>query len=526
MKIEWLQKWFGQNDMGKPDQDSGLNHWKALLLPISSHNPIGEDVSSSDEFQEVKEQIAQLSGIDCDKISHTCHFLLGERGKDLRPAVYLSYVLLRQDGYRGLASGLELIALLLFHFGDATWPTRPMVRKSTLEWLGGARVFDWFDTLDKPDSSEQKLVNRALDLLEECCKVWPESERPTFDALRRRFSVEGQEIVREVEDRTGLTSSLPKTNVGQFEITSNQGLMDSLRSMATYLRQQPQGAFAAYRLVRGVRWDNVPTLPPHDAYNVTRLAAPRSELRQQLKRLLLQKQWHGLLEKIESAFLEGANHFWLDLQYYAWEALGQLGEEYVLWRNIVLTDLAQMRDRLSGIEQLRFNDGTNFAEDTTLEWLATHAVICDIEAGESISHVPVLVGHNIDEDALQKEAFFLAETQGLDHAFSWLQTLPQAKGRREYVFRQMVMARLAETHKRIDFALHILSALNTQVSISTICRWDPLFVFDIKSYYVHLLRQHLNRKDVNKVELTQILQQLQADLVQLDPLRALLLQPI
>ncbi|MGT2490978.1 type VI secretion system domain-containing protein [Cupriavidus basilensis] len=47
----------------------------------------------------------------------------------------------------------------------------------------------------------------------------------------------------------------------------------------------------------------------------------------QLKRLMLQKQWPELLDRVEQAFAEGAI-FWLDLQYYAFTAQDQAGGAY------------------------------------------------------------------------------------------------------------------------------------------------------------------------------------------------------
>jgi type VI secretion system protein VasJ len=70
----------------------------------------------------------------------------------------------------------------------------------------------------------------------------------------------------------------------------------------------------------------------------TRLIAPRAELQTQLKRLMLQKQWPELLDRIEQAFAEGANHFWLDLQYYAFVGQEQAGPRSracaICWRPI------------------------------------------------------------------------------------------------------------------------------------------------------------------------------------------------
>jgi type VI secretion system protein VasJ len=56
---------------------------------------------------------------------------------------------------------------------------------------------------------------------------------------------------------------------------------------------------------------------------------------------------------------------------------------------ILRTDFALFLDRLHGIERLVFNDGTPFADDATLEWIASHAVVRNLEQGEALASLPV-----------------------------------------------------------------------------------------------------------------------------------------
>jgi hypothetical protein len=84
--------------------------------------------------------------------------------------------------------------------------------------------------------------------------------------------------------------------------------LDRARQMAQFLREQPEGYLAAYRLMRCVRWDTL----TEEAGGGTRLVAPRAELRAHMRRLALQKQRPELLDRVEQAFAEGANHFWPD----------------------------------------------------------------------------------------------------------------------------------------------------------------------------------------------------------------------
>lgn len=516
MKPDWLSRLTGPNEAASQEQA-----FAGLLQPFAAPGPCGCDVGSSELFLQVKEQLALISGLDTIRLEQDCCTLLQSEGKDIRPAVYLAYAWIRQTGWQGLADGLLFLTRLLTCFGDGLHPARSDVRNTTLTWLAGDTVLDRLDALPLPVGTLKTTIINRLDDLLQCCQQLTPPLNPALGALHARLQCE--QPCSSSTEATPAQHTTAQTVSANTAIASAQALMDNLRAMAAYLRQQPQGAFAASRLVRVVRWDSVSYPPPHDSQYVTRLPAPRPELRQQLKRMLLQKQWHALLEKIEAAFLEAANHFWLDLQFLAWEAMGQLGDDYPQWRDTALSDVATMRNRLAGIEHLRFSDGSPFADDITQEWLACHAVVRNIEAGEALStmHSPAGLSHSMA--SIQQEALSLAENQGLESALAWLQALPQPHGQREQVERLLLTSRLAELRNRPDIALGILNGLESLVSTPAISQWDPALAFDIKAAYQKLLRSRLGKKDLDKNANTIQLHRLQQELSLLDPLRAALL---
>ncbi|EFO4411403.1 type VI secretion system protein TssA, partial [Escherichia coli] len=107
-------------------------------------------------------------------------------------------------------------------------------------------------------------------------------------------------------------------------ITSGRDLLDQAKVLARYLNEQPQGWLSAHRLMKTLRWDTVHELPP-DVDGKTRLAPPRTESRNQLKRLYAQQNWTELLEQADLMFSTGVSHFWLDIQWYLHQALTKAG---------------------------------------------------------------------------------------------------------------------------------------------------------------------------------------------------------
>jgi type VI secretion system protein VasJ len=305
-------------------------------------------------------------------------------------------------------------------------------------------------------------------------------------------------------------------------VSSSRDLLDRARQMASFLREQPQGYFAAYRLMRCIRWDTLTEVPPCDPDSRTRLVPPRAELRVQLKRLLAQKQWIELLDKVELAFAEGANHFWLDLQYYAFVAQEQAGADYAPVSNLAATDCALMLERLPGFHLLSFSDGTPFADDTTLEWIARHASARNVERAHTVCAVAAQ-STNTDWVETETKAMELATQQGLDTAFQWLQSLPAQDGERDRFVRQMVMARIAERADRPDTAMHLLATLDSSARRYELPAWEPSLAFEAKQHLMRLLKVRMNRKDADKPALAQRIDTLIGELTAIDAARAVAL---
>ena len=512
---------------------SAQAQWDAWLQPIIELHPgdvatdaaqIGEDPGYDDSFLAIKDQVAKLSDVNDTLIIENAEQLLKHKAKDARVAVYYAYGRIRRDGAEGVASGFELLSALIDRFGTDLLPARPEARKSALEWLAGATFADRLDRVQGLTGDLMERTLSALALITERTAEWPDNARPQLGGLYRRF--EGRIESPQASDNAPQSSanaplasaSLPSAT----EVSSSRDLLDRARQMAQFLREQPQGYLAAYRLMRCIRWDTLTEVPPCEASGKTRLVPPRAELRAQLKRLVMQKQWLELLDKVELAFAEGANHFWLDLQYYAFTAQEQAGGEYARVRDLAATDCALMLERLPGFHLLSFSDGTPFADDSTLEWIARYATVRDLERGDTVSPVAAQSA-NTDWAETETKALELATQQGLDTAFLWLQSLPAQDGERDRFVRQMVMARIAERADRPDTAMHLLATLDTSARRFDLPVWEPALAFDAKQHLMRLLKVRMNRKDADKPAIAQRIDTLIGELTAIDAARAVAL---
>ncbi|HEY4803890.1 MAG TPA: type VI secretion system protein TssA [Paraburkholderia sp.] len=503
-----------------------LDAWASWLQPLSGDAGVGRDPGYEDAFFTLRDEAGKLSEIDESLIARSCEQLLKETGKDLRLAGYYAFARLRQDGPPGLADGLELAAALVERFGEAVLPARAEARKAALEMLATARVVDLLESRGAFAPADLERALAALDVLVTLTHAWPEAARPNLQPLVSRFERrEGK--VPSGDAGPPQASSPSAAGAAGGAVASARDLLEQARGMAAWLRDQEQGYLPSVRLVRCVRWDTVHEVPPSNAASHTRLVAPRPELRQQMKRLVLQKQWHELLERVEGAFMEGVNHLWFDLQYFQHVALDHAGAPYDTWREQLRADFALFLERLPGIERLSFNDGTAFADDATLEWIARHAVVRDLEAGETVAPLPVSAdseeGGAGDWPEIEAQARDLVAREGIEAAFAWLDGLPGMKTERHRYLQRFVMARLAQNAERADTATALLLELDVAAKSLPLARWDPALVFEVKLQLLRAVKAAINRKDADRPALARRIVELQTELTVLDPTRALTL---
>jgi len=507
--------------------------WSDWLTPFPGEQACGRDPGYEDAFFALKDEATKLSGIDDGLIVRSCEQLIRDTGKDLRVAGYYAIARLRQDGLSGFADGLGLIAALVGRFGEALLPARAESKKGALEMLTTTRTLELVASRGEFAPVELERTIAVLDLLVTRSGQWSAAACPNLQPLVSCLArIAGSEEPSNAQGGDGGLPSAAAMSPGgaglaTTAVSSTRDLLDQARTMANWLREQENGYLPSVRIMRSVRWDTLHEVPPADAQSRTRLTPPRAELRQQMKRLVLQKQWHELLERVEGALTEGVNHLWFDLQYFQHVALDHVGAPYNAWREILRTDFALFLERLPGVERLAFNDGTPFSDDATLEWIARHAVVRDLEAGESVSPLPVSAdseeGAAGDWPEIEAQARDVAASQSLEAAFSWLEALPGVRTERQRYLQRLVMARLADQAGRTDTALPLLAELDAAAQSVPLIRWEPALAFEVKHQLLKALRTMSTRKDADKPALARRIDQLQGELTVLDPARTLTL---
>ena len=532
---QWVKPILG--DEGTSITDNNIHRWQEWLEPVSDDHPCGEDVAYTDDFEAIKIELAKLSGMDYRLILDASERLLKRESKDLRVATYYIFASLRDRGLAGFSDGLEILCGLLQKFDQSLWPKKPVQKRNALNWLSGERVLDTLKNVGLSDSTELKRTLSALMSLQHYFEGWEEAVRPSLFPLLQYFeessvrfassptsSNQNQEAVSPVEQAA--TPQIHQESRGSSEsltvtkVNSSKALLDQVRINAAYLREQDDGYWSANKMIRAVRWGGLNGSPPHQN-GQTRLKAPRADLLANLNRLVQEQQWRDLLDKVEAAFLEGANHYWLDLQYYAWQGQQALGGLYFSQVDSSLFELKSFLTRCEGLTGLSFDNGFPFVSADTLKWLEQKVMSSTRKQTNSQAIQKAALEPSSQEENQEsywQQALLKTQEHGLDAAFAWLETLPEWQTGSGQVKKWVMMARLAVSAQKEEWAVKLLEQASKQMQVLTVKEWDRHFTFEVYALWYQLLSENLDNKDIEAVGQLEFLR---TELMQADVVRAL-----
>jgi len=255
-----------------------------------------------DSFLDIRQELEKVSDIQLSKIEDAANYLCQNVGKDIRVAVYLTYVLFRREAFQGLIKGLLLIYGMQAIYTSVFQPQRITLIKTMLRWLGGTKMEDAFlmcqGTLLP---SEYQVITILCELIQENFSAQFEA---TVDELNGLFSLlpvpagETQAAINQTDSVSTDNNSNQSNNTNNDEVIlrSFQDLMQTMKTVGQFIADKEQKPYASYRLLRQFRWDMLEQLPLHQD-GLTKIPPPRQELINRLQTLYQRKEWSGLLEQ-------------------------------------------------------------------------------------------------------------------------------------------------------------------------------------------------------------------------------------
>jgi type VI secretion system protein VasJ len=249
-----------------------------------------------------------------------------------------------------------------------------------------------------------------------------------------------------------------------------------LQGIAALLLDQDPANPLAYRLSRHAAWLRVSELPPATAGR-TLLPPPTTRLRERLAELRHGGDSTALLKVVElqlSQFI-----FWLDLNRLAAEALADRDAAQAAVA-AVGQETAFLLQRLPGLDELAFADGTPFADADTREWLKRllpgvkrRAVAPPPETVEPKSEPEGLIGREIDvARAMISEGKLIEAIERL------LERLKNGSSGRERLRWRLALARVLMDEEQTRFALPHLEQVVSDIKTYRLSEYDPALALE------------------------------------------------
>jgi len=473
--------------------------WRSIALrPIRPEAPAGDSARYDGAYERLQSEISKmenLSGtaIQWNEVIRLAKEILGEKSKDLLVASYLCRALFEEQGYLGLLSGLSCLEAMAEPFWEVLYPEskRMRARTNAIVWLSekvGVAV-----TRKAPRPAEEPLVRGCSEKIGTLERFFDEKlggDSPGLGDLRRALEQRLRET-QAPQNNSRSETPLQETPVDAAAGASLFRKIDSaeeaervldeatdpLRKAAALVRGADPSNPWPYRLVRSLTWMKIDELPGNRGEE-TRVPSPSPQAAERYPLLVRQGSWRELIEEAESQVSEAP--FWLDLHRFSALALARLGPSFSKAREALVGELLLFVRRLPGLPELKFADGTPFADGETRSWLERERGVdtgrapgpsqsegASEEIGERISQLRGKAGPLLEEGRI-KEALALYQ--------SGMETVGSKRDR--FLWR-LELARVCLEAGQERIALSQLEGMDREMTRLSLEEWEPALSLEV-----------------------------------------------
>ena len=192
-------------------------------------------------------------------------------------------------------------------------------------------------------------------------------------------------------------------------------------------------------------WLPIESMPERNAEQVTALRGVPADKLKSYQERFAQGLYADLLVELEASLARAP--FWFDGQRLVWECLQGLNAEQAM-REVEM-HFALLLQRLPGLVELRFHDGSAFADAATRGWISAHVMphLQNDSAPRKVETVALQAEWDVALDEVQP----VLRKDGLKAAVQVLkQGMKRAHGGRARFFWQLSLARLCFLAKKYD----------------------------------------------------------------------------
>jgi type VI secretion system protein ImpA len=244
---------------------------------------------------------------------------------------------------------------------------------------------------------------------------------------------------------------------------------------ARYLRHADPLSPVPYLTLRALRWGELRAAGR--APDPRLLEAPTTQVRTQLRGLMLDASWEQLLELSEAVMGTPVGRGWLDLQRYALTACQGLGDEYTGVASAIRSELRALLSAIPSLPRMTLMDDMPTATSATMEWLREEGLIATNGDDPAPEAEPVmLVGAEVRERegqaGLERATAEVRAGRPEKAVEMLMRALDREKTRRGRFLRQAELARIMVDAGFVQAARPILEELMADIEAHKLEAWE------------------------------------------------------
>ena len=484
---------------------------------------MGENINYDSDFDVLKAEMGKLGNVDYDLIESTCKKLLKEKSKDIRVLCFLSYVVMRNEQWSAFADVFEGFVKLAETNYDGMFPDRPRGKQMAIQWMSEVRYNE--NLAKKPEEKDYDHVNRLLQALTKL-KIFLEQKFPEgspFPSGLHNAALAWEKQCKPKPKIEAAAGAAGAASSAQEPMETPKQAQTTGKKIASFLIEKEPDKIMGYRLMRCLRWDIIEKAPPAEN-GKTQLAPPAPELITGAQNALSAKDFKSALDKAESAFASGANHFCLGLQRISALACKNLGGPYAALQQALHFETGMLIKRVPELLKLSFSDGTPLCDDAAKEWIASE-VQAQFSVSTSSDGSAARTASNAGNDRIEqemKEAQALAAGGSVEKALDLIQNaLRGSSSERDNFRRSIMLCDLLMAAKQPDIALSILESLHEKINNYHLDKWDPDLSVEAWSAMVKVIKMAKGNKPPNvQAAMHEKLNVVVSKISQIDPKKA------
>ena len=503
-----------------------------IIAPLTGGKPCGESAKYEPEYESLELEIAKQEGItplpvDWGQVLSLSQIVLESKSKDLLIASYMCFALFDRKGYAGLASGLKACLALVKNYWEDVYPEKKRMRGriAAIEWL--AAKLERAMEQRRPDSGDGPVLAESIAALEELDKFFTGQlarEAPDVNKvlrLLREFAREGERAAAAAVSTPTVTPASSEA-AGPAVVANEQDLPKVLRqcqamvrSAAAFIRSQKLEDPRSYRLTRIGAWLMIDQMPMQQN-GVTQLAAVPAAVVQKYTAYVTEQKFSVLIPEVEESFSKSP--FWLDAHRLTANALETFGASHAQARQTVLNELALFLRRLPELPNLKYADGTPFANEQTRLWIEQEVMTVKDSGGSAAGATSSAAsGEDAPWAAAQIQAKQLAAKGKMPEALALFQSgYAQSPAQRARFCWGLAQARFCLGAGLVHAALPQLEYLEQLSTRHALEEWEPALSLEVARVLLVCYAQTAEKNKKMKDSLAPKAEQLFARICRLD----------